>query len=233
VDSELRTVDSEHKKDIQSDSRRIWQLTRSLSSPRHPYQRFFAGNLMTLRDEARSENVELSQAFMQFYSKHYSANRMKLVVLSRESLDTSESWIDDLFADVQNKDLPSDSWDDVQLFSKKEALTQIFVKPVMDYRYLRIEFPFQHEENIHMYESQPSSYISHLIGHEGPGGILAYLKMNNWANNLFAEATSRFPGPAFFTITITLTENGLKEFKEVVRVVFQYISLIKNILPQE
>lgn len=77
---------------------------------------------MIFRNEARSENVEFNQTFMQFYSKHYFANRMKLIILSREFLNTLKSWIDDLFANVQNKNLFSNSWNDVQFFSKKKVL---------------------------------------------------------------------------------------------------------------
>ena len=168
---------------------------------------------------------------MQFHDKHYSANRMKLVVLGRESLDKLESWVGDLFSGVQNKDLPPNRWEGVLPYSEKESLTQIFAKPVMDSRLLDIYFPFQDEED--MYESQPSRYISHLIGHEGPGSILAYIKAKGWANGLSAGAMPVCAGAAFFTISIRLTEDGLKEYQEVVKAVFQYISLIKEVPPQQ
>lgn len=158
---------------------------------------------------------------------------MKLIVLSRESLDTLKSWIDNLFTNVKNKDLSSNSWVDMQLFSKNEALTQIFVKSVMNYRYLSIEFSFQHEEDMHMYESQSDSYINHLIEHEDFDSILTYFKKKKWVNSLFAEAISRYSEPVYFTITIALIKNDLREFKDVVHIVFQYISLIKNISPQK
>lgn len=155
---------------------------------------------------------------------------MKLVVLGRESLDELESWVGDLFADVPNKNLPQNRWDGVQPYSKNEFLTQVFAKPVMDSRILDICFPYQDEEA--MYETQPQRYLSHLIGHEGPGSILAHIKGQGWANGLSAGATHICPGSAFFTISIRLTEDGLKEYREVTKVVFQYISLIKENPPQ-
>lgn len=224
-------MDSENKKNLQSDNWRLSQLNKSLSNPKHPYHHFSTGNLETLRDEPRKRGVDIRQEFIQFHNKHYSANRMKLVVLGRESLDDLESWVGDLFAGVKNKDLPPNRWDEVQPYSENEVLTQIFAKPVMDSRSLDIYFPFQDEE--HMYESQPSRYISHLIGHEGPGSILAYIKAKGWANGLSAGAMPVCPGAAFFTISIRLTEDGLKDYLEVVKVVFQYISLIKEAPPQK
>jgi insulysin len=230
LDRELKAVDSENKKNLQSDNWRLSQLNKSLSNPKHPYHHFSTGNLETLRDEPRKRGVDIRQEFIQFHNKHYSANRMKLVVLGRESLDDLESWVGILFAGVKNKDLPPNRWDGVQPYSENEVLTQIFAKPVMDSRSLDIYFPFQDEE--HMYESQPSRYISHLIGHEGPGSILAYIKAKGWANGLSAGAMPVCPGAAFFTISIRLTEDGLKDYLEIVKVVFQYISLIKEVPPQ-
>jgi len=230
LDRELKAVDSENKKNLQSDNWRLSQLNKSLSNPKHPYHHFSTGNLETLRDEPRKRGVDIRQEFIQFHNKHYSANRMKLVVLGRESLDDLESWVEILFAGVKDKDLPPNRWDGVQPYSENEVLTQIFAKPVMDSRSLDIYFPFQDEE--HMYESQPSRYISHLIGHEGPGSILAYIKAKGWANGLSAGAMPVCPGAAFFTISIRLTEDGLKDYLEIVKVVFQYISLIKEVPPQ-
>ncbi|KAL9018416.1 MAG: hypothetical protein Q9185_004259 [Variospora sp. 1 TL-2023] len=231
LDRELKAVDSENKKNLQSDVWRLSQLKKSLSNPEHPYHHFSTGNLQTLRDEPRKRGVNIRDKFIQFHHKHYSANRMKLVVLGREKLDELEAWVGDLFAGVENQDLPRNRWDGVQPYSGKELLTQVFAKPVMDSRLLDIYFPYQDEED--MYETQPSRYLSHLIGHEGPGSILAYIKAKGWANGLSAGVAPVCPGAAFFTISVKLTEDGLKQYQEVVKVVFQYISLIKEHGPQQ
>ena len=231
LDRELKAVDSENKKNLQSDSWRLNQLKKSLSSPKHPYHHFSTGNLQTLQDEPRNRGVNIRDEFIQFHRTNYSANRMKLVVLGREELDQLESWVGDLFAGVVNKDLPRNRWDGVQPYSEKELLTQVFAKPVMDSRLLDIYFPYQDEEE--MYETQPSRYLSHLIGHEGPGSILAYIKAKGWANGLSAGVAPVCPGSAFFTLSVKLTEDGLEQYQEVVKTVFQYISLIKEHSPQQ
>ena len=173
----------------------------------------------------------MRKEFIKFHDKHYSANRMKLVVLGKESLDELETWVGEFFAGVHNKDLPQKRWDGLQPLTEDELMTQIFAKPVMDQRTLDICFPYQDEEDL--YESQPSRYISHLMGHEGPGSILAYTKTKGWANGLSAGPVSVCPGSALFQISIKLTEEGLKVYREIVEVVFQYISLIKESPPQK
>ena len=231
LDRELKAVDSENKKNLQSDNWRLNQLKKSLSSPKHPYHHFSTGNLETLRDEPKKRNVDVREKFISFHDKNYSANQIKLVVLGKEPLDELEKWVGELFAEVHNKDLPQKRWDGVEPLTKTELMTQIFAKPVMDQRTLDITFPYQDEDG--MYETQPSRYISHLIGHEGPGSILAYIKAKGWANGLSAGPMTVCPGSAFFTISIKLTEEGLKVYQKLVEIVFQYISLIQGTPPQK
>lgn len=231
LDRELKAVDSENKKNLQSDNWRLNQLNKSLSNPKHPYHHFSTGNLETLSNEPRKRGVDIRKEFISFHDEHYSANRMKLVVLGKESLDELETWVGDLFEGVHNKDLPKTRWDGVQPFTKDELMTQIFAKPVMDQRTLEIYFPYEDEDDL--YETQPSRYISHLIGHEGPGSLLAYIKAKGWANGLSAGPMAVGPGSAFFQISIKLTEEGLTMYQKLVEVTFQYISLIKETPPQE
>ncbi|KAJ5223283.1 Peptidase M16 core [Penicillium chermesinum] len=231
LDRELQAVDSENKKNLQSDLWRLMQLNKSLSNPAHPYHHFSTGNLQTLKEDPQKRGLDIRSEFIRFYEKHYSANRTKLVVLGRESLDTLERWVAELFSDVENKDLPQNRWDHVQPFSEADMCTQVFAKPVMESRSMDMYFPFLDEQDL--YDSRPSRYISHLIGHEGPGSVLSYLKAKGWANGLSAGAMPICPGSAFFTISVRLTPEGLKQYREVAKVIFEYIAMIKEREPEQ
>lgn len=219
-------MESENKKNLQNDMWRLSQLAKSLSNPKHPYHHFSTGNLKTLKEDPEKRGVKIRDEFIRFYEKHYSANRMKLVVLGRESLDELEDWVVDLFSEVKNKNLPENRWDEHRPLSKAELSTEIFAKPVMESRSLEISFPWQDEEE--MYETQPARFVSHLIGHEGPGSVLAYLKEKGLANSLSAGYHTVCPGSAFFEIDISLTPEGLTNYRNVVKIVFQYISMMKE-----
>lgn len=231
LDRELRAVDSENKKNLQSDGWRLSQLAKSLSNPHHPYHHFSTGNLQTLRDDPEKRGVKIRDEFIRFYERHYSANRMKLVVLGRESLDDLESWVVELFSEVMNQDLPQNRWDGMEMLTKDQLSTEVYAKPVMESRSLEISFPWQDEEE--MFETQPARYISHLIGHEGPGSVLAYLKDRGLAQTLSAGYHPVCPGSAFFEIEVGLTPDGLKNYHEVVTIVFQYIGMMKANPPVE
>lgn len=231
VDRELRAVDSENKKNLQSDNWRLHQLNKTLSNPKHPFCHFSTGSYETLHDVPISRGIKLRDEFIKFYKTHYSANRMKLVVLGRESLDELQSWVEELFSPIVNKNIPRYRWDGISPFTEDELNTTVFAKPVFDMRVLDLYFPYPDEEEL--FESQPGRYLSHLIGHEGPGSILAYLKNKGWANGLGAGPSPLCPGSAFFTISLRLTEDGLKHYQEVTKAVFQYLSMLNESSPQQ
>ena len=231
LDRELKAVDSENKKNLQSDGWRLRQLNKSLSNPKHPFCHFSTGSYQTLHDDPLKRGVAIRDEFIKFYEKHYSANLMKLVILGRENLDTLESWAEELFTPIVNQDLPRNKWNEVEPYTDEELTTQIFAKPVFDMRSLDIYFPYRDEEDF--YESQPGGYLSHLIGHEGPGSILAYLKDKGWATELGAGQEPVSPGTAFFTISVRMTEEGLKQYRQIIKIVFQYIAMLKETPPQQ
>jgi insulysin len=230
LDREIKAVDSENKKNLQSDQWRLHQLNKALANPQHPYCHFSTGSWKTLHDEPIARGVKIRDEFMKFHSTNYSANRMKLVVLGRESLDVLEEWVEEVFAKVPNKDLGRKSWT-MPVYTANELLTQTFARPVLESRSLEIQFAYRDEEAL--YESQPSRYLSHLIGHEGPGSILAHIKAKGWANGLGAGGSTLCPGSGLFSISVKLTEEGLKNYKEVAKTVFQYIGMIREKEPQK
>ncbi|KAJ4265772.1 metalloprotease [Fusarium oxysporum] len=76
-------------------------------------------------------------------------------------------------------------------------------------------------------------YISHLIGHEGPGSIMSYIRSKGWANGLNAGAYPMCPGtPGIFDMQVRLTEDGLKNYPEIVKIFFPYIALLRENPPK-
>ncbi|KAJ5669201.1 hypothetical protein N7462_010271 [Penicillium macrosclerotiorum] len=229
LDRELRAVDSENKKNLQNDTWRLEQLGRSTSNEKHPIHKFATGNYQCLREEPVSRGVDIRKRFMEFHEAHYSANRMKLVVLGRESLQELESWVQEFFSDVPNKKLDRLRWDGIPVLEEPELMTQIFVKPVTEQRQLNIDFTYPDEEEL--FASHPSQYLEHLIGREGPGSALAYLKELGLADSLSTGASAQGPGTALFCIDIGLTEKGIRQYREVLKIIFQYIAMLKETPP--
>ncbi|KAI8378795.1 Metalloenzyme, LuxS/M16 peptidase-like protein [Choanephora cucurbitarum] len=225
TDRELRAVDSEYKKDLQSDYCRVNQVQKTLSNPNHPWHMFEIGNLETLMDTPKKLGLDTRQELLKFHDTYYSANLMRLVIVGRESLDQLTEWAVEKFSAVINKDIPVPSFPEPPLTSD-HLQTQIFIKPVRKTRTLDMAFPFP-DQSLY-YECQPAHYISHLVGHEGPGSILSFLKKKNWATYLSSGMSHLGNGYGTMNITIELTEKGLANYENVVVSVFEYFELIKE-----
>lgn len=61
----------------------MFQLDKSTSSRKHSFWRFGTGNRETLYDAPMRNGVDVRGRLIDWHSKHYSANLMKLVVLSK------------------------------------------------------------------------------------------------------------------------------------------------------
>lgn len=225
TEREIRAVDSEHKKNLQSDAWRAFQLEKSLSDPAHPYSHFGTGSAQTLWDEPRARGQDVRDELLKFHDRYYSANVMKLVVLGRESLDQLTDWVVDKFSAVRNKGLAAPTFPTSPL-GKEQLATQVFFKTVKDIRSLDLTFPIP-DQNAH-FRSKPGQFLSHFIGHEGQGSILSHLKQQGWANLLSAGSTNGADGFEFFKISIDLTKEGFKNYEKVVAAIFQYIDILKQ-----
>ncbi|KAI8924023.1 Metalloenzyme, LuxS/M16 peptidase-like protein [Entophlyctis helioformis] len=225
TERELNAVDSEHKKNLQSDDWRNYQLFKDLCNPSHPYNKFGTGNLETLKDIPLSKDLDLRRILLDFHDQYYSANIMKVAVIGKEPISQLIDWVVSKFSPIKDKDTP------VPVFSN-DALTaaelgkEIRIKPVKESRMLSITFPFP--DTREQYKTQPAQYLSHLLGHEGHGSVLSLLKKKGWAQGLYAGPSTGARGFDFFNVSVELTVSGLEHFEEVLVILFQYIALIKQ-----
>ncbi|KAJ2616625.1 metalloprotease [Coemansia sp. RSA 1365] len=231
TDREVRAVDSEHKKNIQSDMWRQYQLGKELSSPNHPYSMFATGNYDTLAGAAQRLGVDLRSKLLEFHAKYYSADIMRLVVVGRDSLDQLSEWVVDKFSHIKSKG-PTKPLFEGHPLTANEMGKLVWLKSVQQQRSLDLTFALPDVKPF--YHTKPAQYLGSIIGHEGRGSVLACLKKRGWATSITAGCSPMSAeGFDTFKITVNLTESGLKNYANVVRVVFAYIQLLLTKGPQQ
>uniref|UniRef100_A0A3B3I270 Insulin-degrading enzyme n=1 Tax=Oryzias latipes TaxID=8090 RepID=A0A3B3I270_ORYLA len=229
-DRELNAVDSEYRKNLMNDDRRLFQLEKATCDPNHPFRKFRTGNKLTLETRPCEEGIDVRQELLKFHSTYYSANLMGLCVLGRESLDELTSMVVKLFGEVENKNVPVPEFPEHPF--QEEHLRRIYkVVPVKDIRRLYVTFPIP---DLHKYyKSKPGQYLGHLIGHEEPGSLFAELKAKGWVDGLLAGQKEDVRGFMFFKVRMNLTEEGLLHVDDIVLHLFQYIHKLHTEGPQE
>ena len=99
VAREVNAVDSENKRNLMNDDRRIHQLLKGLSAPGHPWRHFGTGNVQSLfeaargkfknetdgSEERREEAVrgEVRRRLAEWWEREYCAGRITIAVIGR------------------------------------------------------------------------------------------------------------------------------------------------------
>ncbi len=222
VQREANAVHSEYTSKIKDDGRRFFSAIKTTLSKNHPYSKFSVGNLETLQDRPEKS---LRDALLDFYNSHYSANRMRLVILGKDPLDTLRDWTISKFSDIPNKNIESKPIEQ-DFFDEGALPLQLNVQTVMDKRSLTIAFPVPSDS--HLKNSQPLNYIANLIGHEGKGSLLSKLKSMDLVDGLSAGAEFDTQTRTMLLINMSLTQKGLDNYQIILDTLFDYIALLKT-----
>lgn len=220
VDRERHAVHSEYLAKLKTDSRKSLDVFKQIVNPAHPFSTFSVGSLDTLQD---TPSQTLQEALQAYYQRNYSANIMKLVVVGRESLDELEAMVTRKFSAIKNKQLQLSAIE-APLFTPHFLPKQIFIIPEKETRTLELNFPIP--DTASAYRSKPTQYLGHLLGHEGEGSLLSFLKKQQWAKGLRAGEGFRYQGGASFNVRIELTPLGLENRQKVVEAFFQAVARI-------
>jgi secreted Zn-dependent insulinase-like peptidase len=251
VDRELLAIESEFQLNKHSDDTRWRQLLCSTSRPDHPMAKFSWGNLKSLRDIPAKLGVDTLKELRTFFDRYYYAANMRLAIIGAYTLDEMEERVLKMFSPVPA--LPREqgpyavpvepshigSWKGAYASPiaiagnpfKESTLGTIFrIVPVKDRHQLVLTWPIPPQMD--HWKSKPCDFISHLLGHEASGSLLLHFRKQAWAISCMAgvgdEGSENSSSHAMFLMSFTLSENGVKEWKSVVKTVYEYIGMLRQ-----
>ncbi len=215
---EMNAVDSEFEKNLQSDLWRQQETFRTLVRSDHPEQHFSIGNLKTLEGISRDE-------FLDFYNRYYSANQMALALTSNASLDQMEGWAKTYFAAIENRKLEPQHYTE-HLIDPERAPGIALIEPVQDLRKLSLAFPMA-GTRAH-YRGKSDELIGFILGYEGEGSLLSYLKSEGLATGLGGSVYSASKDYSIAGIEVELTPKGFEQWQTVLETCFAYIKQMRE-----
>lgn len=165
-----------------------------------------------------------------FWKNQYSASRMALAVQSKQSTNEMVEWVDKLFSHIPTDNKPPPEFKISQepfcldLFHKMFKIVSVSsTKKLIFYWYL--------PPIIELYKIKPLDYIAWIVGHEGKGTLINYLRKLNYAIELEAGVEDDFYNNSIyclFSISIELTDLGLKNINEIIELTFGYLNLVRE-----
>ncbi|KVH94149.1 Metalloenzyme, LuxS/M16 peptidase-like protein [Cynara cardunculus var. scolymus] len=183
--------------------------------------------------DAMEKGINLRDQILKFYNDFYHGGLMKLVIIGGETLDVLESWVLELFSNVKtNNAIKSEVRQGIPIWSPGKIYRLEAVKDVhiLD---LSWTLPCLRKD----YLKKAEDYLAHLIGHEGRGSLLFFLKAKGWATSISAgvgdDGMHRSSVAYIFGMSIHLTDSGLEKIYEIIGFVYQYLKLLQQVSPQE
>ena len=235
---ELNAIESENAKNLQSDIFRNFQISKARANPSHPFSKFFTGNKKTLLDGPKEQGIDLRNELIKFYNKYYSANQMTLAIVAPQPIDALKKMVDEAFSEIPNRNVgkPEDAWAGVPPFSSENSIIPSFqhvveIVPVSELRQVQVSWPIVYRSEMERKAAlliKSATYISHLLGHEGPQSLLSYLKRRGWANSLGCSTAEELSDFETFDIAVGLTSQGLAAVDKVIEAIYSYISILRD-----
>lgn len=234
LDREVRAVDSEFSGVLQSDSCRLSQARTSTLPAWHPASKFGWGNKLSLQDRPLEQGIDIRKYLLNYYKEHYTANRMSLVVISGEDFASMKSCIESCFSAVPGGSMVRPRFDNLQIHKIED---NVFILPTSREDH-KISISFHLPSSLEReYGKKAEDYVSHLVGHEGKGSLLTFLKQQDWATELCAGITEQTSAFWLFEVTITLTEKGLHAGAGfgtcAAQALFGYLDMLSSSGPQK
>ncbi|KAJ8522379.1 hypothetical protein ONZ45_g1033 [Pleurotus djamor] len=169
---------------------------------------------------------ETRRRLIEWWSKEYCASRMRLCLIGSESLDDLSNLASKLFSPIPNRGRDPLPMITEHPFGENESGTLVSVQTIMSFHAVEISFPLEYQPP--HWRHKPANFISHLVGHEGPGSLHSYLKGKGWITALSCGPQNLARGFAMFKVTIHLTEEGFQNNRDVILATFKYLSLLRS-----
>jgi len=239
VGREVNAIDSEHAKNLQSDGWRLQEIQKLRVNPDHPLKKFGTGNLQTLRDEPKKKGLNPRDALLDFHQQYYVSDHMALCLSSPSSLDEMQTLVERSFNQIRSASedsqvpFPEEKWaGKVNVFDPDTRPMRVDILPVKDARQVTLNWAFECgadpllQRRLELLKGW--DYIGHLLGHEGEGSLLSYLKKNGLATAIVAGEEDDAKDFQVFSLSVSLTPLGLQEVEAVVETVFAYVNMLKK-----
>lgn len=219
VDRELQAINQEYAKNFENDNIREYYIYKEISPPGHPNNGFSMGNRESLQNVTQEE-------LKKWYETHYSANRMRVEVISNLPLNELRTLVIANFSTIPHTGILS-SPPEIPTLSEASKGHMIYIEPLKHIRRLVLswELPFKFAG---MRETKPQVPVCQVLGHEGKNSMVDLLKSEKLIEGAECVAERIGGNSLIFILQLNLTEAGVKKVDNVILRCFEAIANLKE-----
>ncbi|WP_164084619.1 insulinase family protein [Alteromonas flava] len=220
IEQEIATIDAEYQYKRKDDLRRLYQVHKETCNPDHPFSQFSVGNADIFR---QFSSTELQQRLHRLHQRQFRPSQCKIAVISAASPFTALEQLN--IGPPENVDVSSLVLNLPTLYRPAQKQVLIAVQSLSEAHRLIITYTLG---ELSANDIEALGLISHLLGDEGPGSLLALLKFHDWVISLSAGGGIEGANFKDFNISLQLTSQGAEHIDDIVHSVVHYLELLRQ-----
>jgi insulysin len=248
VDKEINSVNSEFEKNLIIDTRKRSQILTYISDPDNLFHRFSTGNIQTLTNNSLYYNIDLRDELLNYHSKYYTSDNMKLVLYSNDDLDDLEDLVLAKFSEVK----PSPEYLLSNKHHKKKSLKEKETKLKEVKHHHKINSPYSkdalgsfiqyHSLNLEneltitfiqfplneLFNINPFYYFSFIVESRDDDSLISILKRKQYISKLGVENDRNLKDWSDFTIVMDLTKEGTNNLEDILKITHAFLETLRE-----
>src|SRR5690606_1945069 len=221
IANEVRVVDEEFALVKRKTLWRYREALKALTEPGHPFRKFAAGSTASLGHLPASE---LHAAARDFMKSHYTPDRMRLVVVSNQSLDQLEASVRASFSSPENYRTPQAAA--APLLQSAKLPARLEIRTTGEGPTLNLLFPLPEDLDTSLYK--PVEYLRYALEHQGPSSLQALLKSQGDIHQLSLQSGLNLGGQQTLSLALALTTQGAANPERVLQKVFAALATLRE-----
>lgn len=224
VANEIKAIDAEFKFKRKDELRRLYQIHKETCNPEHPFRKFSVGNAELFN---RHPIQALRAQLRDFHQHYYNKRNIRIAISLPNVQPASIDLLTRTIANLPEGETAHCAWP--LLYREQDLGLFIQVKPIQHAKRLIVTFSLQTDIAP---IKKALQFISHILGDESEGSLLACLKKQEYASSLLAGSGIESAHFKDFNINIQLTDKGELYISKVLGCIAHTLRLIENNLEQ-
>ncbi|KAJ9085900.1 hypothetical protein DSO57_1009479 [Entomophthora muscae] len=223
VNGEASVIEYEYNRDMPFTEESFRHTSFAALNTSHPIANFTCGNYATLVTEPRNRGVDIRDLAIFHHHLHYSANRMSLVVIGKESIKELRNMVIFRFSTIPDINIPLKRQGSP--FTRDNLAADVLISPESDDKEFRVHFALTPTHSGFYAGLEVLNYLFNLYLEKC---LLKILEERGLADRIKITNEDNHNEFSIVAFNFGVTSQGLERKQEILKVLFAYIDAIKR-----
>ncbi|KAJ9085901.1 hypothetical protein DSO57_1009480 [Entomophthora muscae] len=222
VNGEASVIDYEYNRDMPFTEESLRHTSFAALNTSHPIANFTCGNYATLVTEPRNRGVNIRDLVVSHHRQHYSANRMSLVVIGKESIKELRNMVIPRFSTIPDRNTTVKRQGSP--FTRDNLATNVLISPESDDKEFRVHFALTPTHSGFYAGLEVLKYLFNLYLEKC---LLKILEERGLVDRVEITNEDNHREFSILAFNFGVTSQGMERKQEILKALFAYIDAIK------